>query len=387
MLVIITNIPTPYRTAFFNVLSHDLKKENISMHVIYCAKTEPRRSWSFSPEENNYNYTFLRSIDINLKNYYLHLNYELIGILKNLKPTWLILGGSWNAFSTFQGLICKKYISTKIFLWSEGHFEAQRSSSKMIERLRSLVFNSVDGFVVPNIKSRDYIRMYNKNSPIGFLPNTVDEEFFSDTSMLSKDSIIKKYDIKSDTKVLICVARLNDEKGVFDLIKAYSSLDQDIKDSLSILFIGSGDLSEKMLSYKVDNNLNNVFLFGQRNQDEVKELLHISDAFILPTKLDSNPLTPIEASFMKKPLILSKLAGNHNELVNENTGISINHINETELRVVLMDFQGMDKSRLSKMSTGAFENVYDSFSRKSVSLNLIEFLLNSKVGSCNEIIS
>lgn len=378
MLVIITNIPTPYRTAFFNVLSYELKKENINLHVIYCAKTEPRRSWLFSPEENNYNYSFLRSIDINLRNYYLHLNYELISILKELKPTWLILGGSWNAFSTIQVLLCKKYISTQILLWSEGHFEAQRSSSKMIENLRSLVFNSVDGFVVPNIKSRDYIRMYNNNSPIGFLPNTVDEEFFSDTSMLSKDSIIKKYNIKSDTRVLICVARLNNEKGVFDLIKAYSSLDQDIKDSLSILFIGSGDLSEKMLSYKVDNNLDNVFLFGQRNQDEVKELLYISDAFILPTKLDPNPLTPIEASFMKKPLILSKLAGNHNELVTMNTGISINHINETELRAVLMDFHNMDKSKLSEMSIGAFENVYDSFSRKSVALNLIEFLLDKK---------
>jgi|26BtaG_2_1085354.scaffolds.fasta_scaffold05299_3 glycosyltransferase involved in cell wall biosynthesis len=378
MLVIITNIPTPYRTAFFNVLSHELKKENINLHVIYCAKTEPRRSWLFSPEENNYNYSFLRSIDINLRNYYLHLNYELISILKELKPTWLILGGSWNAFSTIQVLLCKKYISTQILLWSEGHLESKRNSSKIIESLRSIVFNSVNGFVVPNIKSMDYIRVYNKNSPIGFLPNTVDEDFFSDSSMLSKESIIRKYGVKPSNRILICVARLDNNKGVFDLMKAYSSLDYNIKDNLSIVYVGSGELHETMLNYKVDNKLENVFLLGQKDQDEVKELLYVSDAFILPTKLDSNPLTPIEASFMKKPLILSKLAGNHDELVTVNTGISINHINETELMKVLIDFQKMDESSLSEMSIGAFENVYNSFSRKAVSLNLIEFLLDKK---------
>lgn len=387
MLVIITNIPTPYRTAFFNTLSLELRKKNTGLHVIYCASTEPRRSWSFSPEENLYNYTFLRSIDINLKSYYLHLNYELIGIVKNLKPTWLILGGSWNAFSTFQVLLSKKNISTQIILWSEGHLESKRNSSRIIESLRTLVFNSVNGFVVPNIKSMDYIRVYNKNSPIGFLPNTVDEDFFSDSSMLLKENIIRKYYIKPSTRILICVARLDNNKGVFDLMKAYSSLDYNIKDNLSIVYVGSGELYEIMLKYKADNKLENVFLLGQKDQDEVKELLYISDAFILPTKLDSNPLTPIEASFMKKPLILSKLAGNHDELVTENTGISINHINEAELRAVLMDFQNMDKYRLSKMSIGAFENVYDNFSRKSVALNLIEFLLNSKVGNCNEVIS
>lgn len=378
MLVIITNIPTPYRTAFFNTLSLELRKKNVDLHVIYCASTEPRRSWSFSPEENIYNYTFLRSMNVNLKNYYLHLNYELIGILKNLKPTWLILGGSWNAFSTFQVLICKKYISTQIILWSEGHIESKRNSSKIIEGLRGLVFDSVDGFVVPNIKSRDYIRMYNKNSPVGFLPNTVDEDFFSDSSMLSKKGIMRKYGIKPTTRILICVARLDNNKGVLDLMKAYSSLDYNIKDNLSIVYVGSGELYETMLKYKADNKLENLFLLGQKDQDEVKELLYISDAFILPTKLDSNPLTPIEASFMKKPLILSKLAGNHDELIAKNTGISINHINETELRAVLMDFQKMAESSLLEMSIGAFENVYNRFSRKAASLNLIEFLLDKK---------
>lgn len=378
MLVIVTNIPTPYRTAFFNVLHEELENRNIGFHVVYCAKTEPRRSWKFKPEENTYNYTFLKGISFNLRSYYLHLNFNLTSILKKLQPKWLILAGSWNAFSTVQILLSRNFISSQILLWSEGHLDSKRNSSKLVESLRNLVFKSVDAFVVPNARSKEYIQIYNKKALIGFLPNTVDEIFFSDRNFPSKENIIEKYNIKPDVKIIICVARLDFLKGVFDLMKAYSLLEQDVKDNLTILFVGSGELYNVMNDYKNNNNLKNLILFGQKNEKEVRELLYISDAFILPTRLDSNPLTPIEAGFVGKPLLLSKLAGNHDELVNENTGISINSINEAELKKVLIEFYSLDKEELLRLSQNSFQNVCDNFSRKNVALNLINFLLDLK---------
>lgn len=380
MLVIVTNIPTPYRTAFFNVLNEELKNRNIGFHVVYCAKTEPRRSWEFNPEENTYSYTFLKGLNVNLRSYYLHLNFNLISILKKLQPKWLILAGSWNAFSTVQILLNRNFISSQILLWSEGHLDSKRNSSKIVESLRNLVFKSVDAFVVPNARSKEYIKIYNKKAPIGFLPNTVDEIFFSDSNLPSKEKIIEKYNIKADVKIIICVARLDFLKGVFDLMKAYSFLEQDIKDNLTIFFVGSGELYNAMKDYKNKNNLENLILFGQKNENEVRELLYISDAFILPTKLDSNPLTPIEAGFMRKPLLLSKLAGNHDELVNKKTGISIHSINEEELKKVLIEFYNLDKKDLLRLSQNSFKNVCDNFSRKNVALNLINFLLDLKSG-------
>ena len=59
MLVILTNIPTPYRTAFFNILNKELKNIEMEFHVLYCAKTEPRRFWDFKKEEQDYSFSFL----------------------------------------------------------------------------------------------------------------------------------------------------------------------------------------------------------------------------------------------------------------------------------------------------------------------------------------
>ena len=42
-LVILTNIPTPYRTAFFDALAAQAALAGKPFHVLYCAKTVHRR--------------------------------------------------------------------------------------------------------------------------------------------------------------------------------------------------------------------------------------------------------------------------------------------------------------------------------------------------------
>jgi glycosyltransferase involved in cell wall biosynthesis len=54
--------------------------------------------------------------------------------------------------------------------------------------------------------------------------------------------------------------------------------------------------------------------------------LFSSDIFMLLTKNDPNPLTLIEASFAKLPIITTKFAGNCNEIVTKNNGVVINEI-------------------------------------------------------------
>lgn len=59
----------------------------------------------------------------------------------------------------------------------------------------------------------------------------------------------------------------------------------------------------------------NVRLLGLKNQEEVRALFKIADIFVLGSMSDANPLTSIEALWMKKPLILSENVGNYPEAV------------------------------------------------------------------------
>lgn len=374
MLVVLTNIPTPYRTAFFNILNNLLKNKGQGFHVIYCAKTEPRRFWNFKPEENRYEYTFLPGWHPVFKNYYPHVNFGLLKKIKQLDPKYLLVAGSWNAPATINILLNKGKIKAKVLFWSEGHQDAQRSSNKWINLIRKKIYKNFNYFVVPNMSSELYIRKFNKNALIGFLPNTIDEDFYESTTN-NIDCIKEKHGLTHLKKIFVCVAALNHLKGVFDLLKAYNLLDKAIKKQIGLVFLGTGELLIDMKKYKEINNLDNVYLFGHQDKYFVKDLVSASDVFILPTRLDSNPLTPLEASFMRKPLILSKFAGNYHELLIENkNGFGLQSVDINSIYNSLKFFIEKDKDEITQMGELSYENVKLTFARVSVANSLISFL-------------
>lgn len=374
MLVIVTNIPTPYRTAFFNTLNEQLHLRGINFHVLYCAETEPRRYWIFNENENNYSYTFLKGFHPKFEGFYPHINFGLIRLLQELKPEYLIVAGSWNAPATINILINKNRIKAKTIFWSEGHADAQRSKNNFITGIRKKVFSSFDAFVVPNNRSKEYVKLLNPNANVGFLPNTIDEGFYCTENTDSIKDLREKYNIDQDKKVFLCVAALNSLKGVFELLQAYNELGNTIKDNLIIAYIGTGDLLDKMKEYKRKNNLANILILGQQDKFFVRDFLKLSDVFVLPTKLDANPLTPIEASFMRKPLLLSCLAGNFNELVSKDNGMGIKKISVESIKPTLEYFYSLDKKTLHDMGVYSFKNVSEHFTREKSCLKLMDFL-------------
>lgn len=376
MLVLLTNIPTPYRTAFFNTLSSVLKDKGMDFHVIYCAKTEPRRFWDFHPNDNKYTYTFLSGWHLNFKNYYPHFNIGLIKTLSNLKPKYLIIAGSWNAPSTINVLLNRNKINAKLIFWSEGHQSAQRSSNQFIGKIRRKIFSSFNAFVVPNEKSKAYVKSLNEKAPVGFLPNTIDEDFYKAvTNKYEIDLLKKKYNLYHLSKIFISVATLSERKGVFDLLEAYNSLNTLKKKEIGLIFVGTGELIEKMESYKATHKLENVYLFGHQEESVVKDLMIASDIFVLPTRLDPNPLTPLEASFMKKPLILSRYAGNFNELlIQDKNGCGLNSIDKHSILESLEFFTEKSKEEIIQMGEYSYHNVKVNFTRLSAANSLINFL-------------
>lgn len=374
MLVVLTNIPTPYRTAFFNVLNKRLAKQNISFHVFYMGKTEPRRFWDFQPEENYYEYTFLKGFHPTFNNYYPHINPTVVRQIRKLNPQWILLAGSWNAPSVIHVLLKRDTLKAKTIFWSEGHYDAQIYKSTIIDVARKYVYSKINAFVVPNKRSEAYIKSYNSDVPIGFLPNTVNEEFFSTGHLQQKELLRSEFNICNDERIVLTVATVNNNKGSLELIKGYAALTSAQQSKLKVIFIGTGDYLEKVQVFKNENNLHNVFLLGQKDAEQVRTYLHMADFFILPTKLDSNPLTPIEASFMRTPLILSKFAGNHAELLNNDTGFSLDEITPEAIHKVLVQVLEMSGEQIEAMGAAAYHNVKNNFSRLSAAENLISFI-------------
>jgi glycosyltransferase involved in cell wall biosynthesis len=79
-----------------------------------------------------------------------------------------------------------------------------------------------------------------------------------------------------------------------------------------------------------------VILTGHLHVNQIVQVLHDANIFILATKNDPNPLSVIEAAFAGLPLIISRLAGNAEELVKPGVnGFLLDEISSERIRETL----------------------------------------------------
>ena len=378
-IAILTNIPTPYRTSFFNTLYKILKENEDELFVFYCSKTEPNRKWIYTEDDNLYPHKILPGLHINLKTVYPHVNISIIRELRKLNPTHLIVAGSWNTptmiLSAF--LYNSKYVK-KLF-WSESHDDSVRYKSNFFKNLKNIFYKRFDYFITPNYRSYNYITndIGIKNKGNINLPNLVDDPFFSTHPILDKLPLRQKYFVPDNATVFIQVAQLEDRKGALELIEGFNLLSRNHKD-IYLVLLGDGPLLDTLNSFVLKNQLEQkIRITGHLEKNRIKEYLYLSDAFVLATKKDPNPLSPIEAIFCSLPILLSAKAGNVNEIVSEGiNGYVLNNISPDAIYTVLNIFLELDTNIKSEMSKASFNIANEKFSCNEVSSKFINDLKN-----------
>jgi len=139
------------------------------------------------------------------------------------------------------------------------------------------------------------------------------------------ENFIKKMKKKSpivkpkNKKVIIFSGRLTELKGVQHLLVALEKLKK-VRQDWVCWIVGTGDkLAELRIQTKVLKLEEEVLFFGKR--DDVPYLLSISDIFVLPTLLENQPLSLIEAQIAGKPAIVSDVGGLPEMVEHNITGI------------------------------------------------------------------
>ncbi|WP_191560585.1 glycosyltransferase family 4 protein [Metabacillus idriensis] len=111
----------------------------------------------------------------------------------------------------------------------------------------------------------------------------------------------------NDKKVIIYTGRLVELKGVHHLITALSKL-KELRNDWVCWIVGSGDNSEELKNQVKTLGLSDMILFfGKR--DDIPYLLANSDIFVLPSLLENQPLSVIEAQISGKPVIVTDAGG------------------------------------------------------------------------------
>lgn len=154
-----------------------------------------------------------------------------------------------------------------------------------------------------------YEKLGVKNGKIEVIPNGIDLSLFNTGKQKSKKEElgIGKYKL-----VIVCVANLFPNKGHRYLVEAFADLKQ-YKDAC-LLLLGEGPERTVLENIIKVNDIKNIFLLGKRR--DVKDILRMSDIFVLPTFFEGLSNAIMEAMACGLPVVTTKIRENE-ELVSD----------------------------------------------------------------------
>lgn len=181
------------------------------------------------------------------------------------------------------------------------------------------------------------------------------------------------FNIDSDEFLLVCVARLVQEKGVDILIRAVSRvLRQGMR--CKCIILGDGPLRDR-LQHKVNSEgvWDSVFLEGF--QSDVRPYLQAASAFILTSHLEGLPISVLEAMACGLPCIVTNVAGNTEVVQNQATGLVIGD-ESPEAAADAIIYLATNPQKRNEMGAKARQAVSQSFVLEKQVAKLINVILH-----------
>lgn len=172
-----------------------------------------------------------------------------------------------------------------------------------IFKVMTIVFSTHKLYCSEESARHVYGRSYKIMPNTYFVPNSIDLSLYQKPD----DDILLR--IKNELKIPKCeyivgtVGNARTVKNHIFLVKVFKKL-LEINPNVILLIVGRNDKDQEAKKYVKENKIEDkVFFVGQR--DDIPQLLHIFDAFVLPSLSEGAPGSIIEAQAAGVPCILS----------------------------------------------------------------------------------
>ncbi|MCM3186889.1 glycosyltransferase family 4 protein [Priestia megaterium] len=174
-------------------------------------------------------------------------------------------------------------------------------------------------------------------------------------------------------QVIIYTGRLAEIKGIHHLLTALSELKK-IKKGWVCWIVGDGDQKAELKAQSRALGLGKRVLFlGNRN--DVPALLSLANIFVLPSLIENQPLSVIEAQIAKKPVIVSDAGGLPEMVQHGSTGLISPAGNTTLLCKNLYDLL-INATYRDKLGANAQEWALKHWSQKDAVQKVLEVYEN-----------
>ena len=216
---------------------------------------------------------------------------------------------------------------------------------------RTIAFaNRMDAMIAPTQSALDETPGITVPSlPIS---NGLDTNFFSPTT----DRLATHETLSLDPRYryIVFTGRLDSEKRVDLLIKAFGTISQDVSD-IRLLIVGKGLLDEELRALTHELKLDEKIIFmGYVDEITKRDVLRIATLFVMPSPAELQCIAALEALACRCPIVVSDRVALPELTDGEKNGLIFSYPDETDLvekMRMLLDNEGV---RL-KMATHAYK--------------------------------
>jgi len=163
----------------------------------------------------------------------------------------------------------------------------------------------------------DFVRHLGaKNSIV--IHNGIDTSFFRKTA-----STLKQQMGLEDATVITFVGRIIYAKGVHDLIDAFAQVKNQVSNA-KLLIAGHGPYLEQLKKLAGQTGCgSDIFFLGQKDLQEVVDILSASDIFVNPSYSEGLPTSVMEAASVGLPIVATDVGGTREIIEHGKSGIII----------------------------------------------------------------
>jgi glycosyltransferase involved in cell wall biosynthesis len=213
--------------------------------------------------------------------------------------------------------------------------------------------------------------------------NGIDTSYF-DTSHFSDDqkgSLKQELGIKSSDFVFIFVGRIVSDKGINELISAFSEI-QESKTDIKLLLVGPYEPELDPLKEETLIQINaNKSIFSVGYQDEVRPYFAISDCLVFPSYREGFPNVVMQAGAMGLPCIVSDINGCNEIIEDRRNGYIIPVKDKQAIKVALLNILE-NNQQYSKMQQNARAMIVSRFDQKLMWESILQEYRNFEA-KCN----
>ena len=186
----------------------------------------------------------------------------------------------------------------------------------------------------------------------------------------NRDFLKKKLKINKSDFIFLYLGRMNKDKGIFDLIKAFKK----IENSHKALLVLVGPIEDTAIKNLIGKNKKIIYV-GKTKTPEI--WYSIANILCLPSYREGFGSVVIEAGSCKVPTLGSNIYGINDAIEKDLTGFfhKVGSINDIKRKMI---FSVRNRKLLKKYGKRARKRVKEKFEENLISQNLLEFINSRK---------